>query len=134
MYRKNDKYLFGLSNVRASSPAGFKLLRRMTAHENNGIQGAMSKKGRANLGSAFFALDNAVLSLPRRSSPERPSSVPPGRDYGGWKGSRLICAKSDSTLDDFLDGFDYRIIIWLFRQLFHVLNVLNDTASIQNKN
>jgi hypothetical protein len=26
----------------------------MTAHENNGIQGAMSKKGRANLGSAFF--------------------------------------------------------------------------------
>jgi hypothetical protein len=26
----------------------------MTAHENNGIQGAMSKKGRANLGSAFL--------------------------------------------------------------------------------
>jgi hypothetical protein len=26
----------------------------MTTHENNGIQGAMSKKGRANLGSAFF--------------------------------------------------------------------------------
>ena len=38
------------------------------------------------------------------------------------------------TLDDFLDGFNYRIIIWLFRQLFDILDVLNDTASIQNKN
>jgi hypothetical protein len=54
MYRKNDKYLVGLSNVRASSPAGFKPKKRMTTHENNGIQGAISKKGRANLGFAFF--------------------------------------------------------------------------------
>jgi hypothetical protein len=30
MYRKNDKYLVGLSNVRASSPAGFKPKKRMT--------------------------------------------------------------------------------------------------------
>jgi hypothetical protein len=44
MYRKNDKYLLGLSNVRASSPAGFKPKKRMTTHENNGIQGAISKK------------------------------------------------------------------------------------------
>ena len=44
MCRKNDHNLLGLSNVRASSPAGFKLLRRMTTHENNGIQGAMRKK------------------------------------------------------------------------------------------
>jgi hypothetical protein len=61
----------------------------MTAHENNGIQGAMSKKGRANLGSAFFVLDYAVLSLSRRSSPERPSSAV--ACYGGWKdGSSLL--------------------------------------------
>jgi len=51
---KIDEHLVGFSNVRASSPAGFKLKERMTTHENNGIQRTISKKGRANLGSAFL--------------------------------------------------------------------------------
>jgi hypothetical protein len=54
MYRKNDKYLVGLSNVRASSPAGFKPKKRMTTHENNGIQGAISKKAEPIQGLPFF--------------------------------------------------------------------------------
>jgi hypothetical protein len=54
MYRKNDQHLFGLSNVRASSPAGFNPKKRMTAHENNGIQGAISKKAEPIQELPFF--------------------------------------------------------------------------------
>jgi len=54
MYRKNGQNLHGLSNVRASSPAGFKLTRRMTTHENNGIQGAISKKAEPIQELPFF--------------------------------------------------------------------------------
>jgi hypothetical protein len=54
MYRKNGQNLHGLSNVRASSPAGFKLTRRMTTHENNGIQGAISKKAEPIQDLPFF--------------------------------------------------------------------------------
>jgi hypothetical protein len=69
MYRKNDKYLFGLSNVRASSPAGFKPKKRMTTHENNGIQGAISKKAEPIQDLPFFLVFKkffigSVVALP----------------------------------------------------------------------
>ena len=40
--------------MRASSPAGFKPKKRMTTHENNGIQGAISKKAEPIQDLPFF--------------------------------------------------------------------------------
>jgi hypothetical protein len=81
-----------------------------------------------------WIIEDAKAEQPTKASHSARPYVPTWRDHETWKGSRLTNAKSDSTLDDFLNGFNYRIIIWFFRQLFDVLDVLNGTVSIQNKN